>query len=346
MTSVRPADIARHVRPPAVVLDEAGRIVASSPAWLPSTPEVARQQSSVGDGADYLDVVRRAAARGDPDAAAVRDLIEDLVSGHATHGVVDYPCPSPVAHRWFRLTAIRLADDHVLLVHTPTVAPHPGGTTEGTVTDDVAHDLTRPLDTARGLVETVLERGDAVDPATRDEALRAAYRQLDHALEVLADLRAPKPMVDEEAAPRPAQVADVVAEAAGTAGIESHVTGDVDALVRCDPGHLDRVLVNLFDNAAKYGRPPVEVGIRREGQRVLVEVHDHGEGIPADVVDALFTPRRRGAQHRASDLPGTGLGLSIVRDLLRVNAGTIVHRPDLPGAGFQIDLPAGEPEGA
>jgi signal transduction histidine kinase len=97
------------------------------------------------------------------------------------------------------------------------------------------------------------------------------------------------------------------------------------------------VLVNLIDNAVAAG-PPVRVRVRAAGGRTLViEVSDHGPGVPAEDRDKIFEPfftsKTRG---------GTGLGLAIARRIVELHGGTI--RVDAaPGGGalFRIEIPHG-----
>lgn len=104
--------------------------------------------------------------------------------------------------------------------------------------------------------------------------------------------------------------------------------------VRVDVGAMERVLVNLVDNAVKHGRPPVRVEVGVEGKRVRVAVRDAGGGLPAELAArggrAAFEPYRRGA----SENPGLGLGLAIARALARLHGGDVVY-----DGGFVVELP-------
>ena len=108
-----------------------------------------------------------------------------------------------------------------------------------------------------------------------------------------------------------------------------------------DPEHLRQIFTNLLANAALHGgiqenKIPVDIHIGRadhEG-RILVTVRDHGAGIPADLMERIFEP------FFTTDSRGTGLGLSMIRELLRLNQGTVSCRnhPE-SGAEFEISLP-------
>jgi two-component system sensor histidine kinase KdpD len=92
-------------------------------------------------------------------------------------------------------------------------------------------------------------------------------------------------------------------------------------LVRADPGLLERVLANLFSNALRHSptsRPPA-LRARQLDQRVLLEVVDHGPGVPDELKDAIFEPfLRLDRQHG-----GVGLGLAVAKGFAEAMGGTI-----------------------
>ncbi len=115
------------------------------------------------------------------------------------------------------------------------------------------------------------------------------------------------------------------------------VLGDHDALAEA--------LVNLIDNAVKYGEGgPVEVSARRADGRALVEVADRGPGIPPADRDRVFEPFVRVQPASADGLvhtaKGTGLGLALVRRIAEAHGGTAtVSARDSGGSVFRISLP-------
>ncbi|MGE0610773.1 MAG: sensor histidine kinase, partial [Hyphomicrobiales bacterium] len=117
--------------------------------------------------------------------------------------------------------------------------------------------------------------------------------------------------------------------------------GDAGATVTCKvPGRtpyscrrisLKRALVNLLDNAVKYGKR-ADVKLSRDDGELRITVCDDGPGIPEDQKQHVFMPFHRVESSRNADTGGIGLGLSI--------AQTIVH-----GHGGRIDLHNREPRG-
>jgi two-component system, OmpR family, sensor histidine kinase KdpD len=115
-------------------------------------------------------------------------------------------------------------------------------------------------------------------------------------------------------------------------------------LVRFDALLIERVLVNLLENAAKYTPAGSTVTIAAEvvADELTVSVSDNGPGLPIGREDAVFEKFTRG--HRESATPGVGLGLAICRAIIESHGGKI-HGHNRPGGGasFNFTLPLGHP---
>lgn len=107
---------------------------------------------------------------------------------------------------------------------------------------------------------------------------------------------------------------------------------------------LQQILVNLIDNALKYGPrgQTIRVRVRRNDGCIRIEVIDQGPGVPQRERETVFEPYRRLQRHVQARYPGTGIGLAVVRDLVTLYAGR-VSVDDAPGGGarFIVSLPAG-----
>jgi two-component system osmolarity sensor histidine kinase EnvZ len=104
---------------------------------------------------------------------------------------------------------------------------------------------------------------------------------------------------------------------------------------------LKRMLVNLVDNALRYGEKGVVVATRTEGRNAVVEVRDRGPGIPASEVDRLKQPFTRLEAARTGH-SGSGLGLAIVERIAKMHGATFDLLPR-EGGGLvaRVTLPAG-----
>lgn len=115
------------------------------------------------------------------------------------------------------------------------------------------------------------------------------------------------------------------------------VAADTSARFRGDAADLQEIFGNLLDNAAKWARSQVRVGVAGEGGQLRIVVEDDGPGIPAE--------RRAEAIQRGVRLdtsrPGSGLGLQIVDELCHVYGGRLeLGSAALGGLSATVDLPA------
>jgi two-component system sensor histidine kinase KdpD len=116
------------------------------------------------------------------------------------------------------------------------------------------------------------------------------------------------------------------------------------SLVQCDAALIERVLVNLLENAGKFtpDTSPVDLSARAAGDDVLLSVSDQGPGVVAGQEDLIFEKFTRG--HAESATPGVGLGLAICRAIVQAHHGHIWVTPNQPrGASFSFSLPLGSP---
>jgi two-component system, OmpR family, sensor histidine kinase KdpD len=107
-------------------------------------------------------------------------------------------------------------------------------------------------------------------------------------------------------------------------------------LVLADPGLLERVLANLFSNALQHspagGRPP-ELHAHLAEDTVVLEVVDHGPGVPDEAKERIFEPFTRVGDRYA----GVGLGLAVAKGFAEAMGGRIVAR-DTPGGGLTVSI--------
>ncbi|MFL5542865.1 MAG: sensor histidine kinase [Longimicrobiaceae bacterium] len=120
-----------------------------------------------------------------------------------------------------------------------------------------------------------------------------------------------------------------------------------------DRGAFRQMLLNLLDNAVKYGPAgqTVEIGLVAEGGTARVWVQDEGPGIPPKERERIFRPFARLRRDAESAVAGSGIGLAVVAQLAALHDGR-VRVDEAPGGGarFTLELPArtdaGEPERA
>jgi len=104
---------------------------------------------------------------------------------------------------------------------------------------------------------------------------------------------------------------------------------------------VERVLVNLLDNAAKYSAPGlrIQVSARAERRAVVVRVADEGAGVAPSERRRIFARFQRGTAATRAHAPGTGLGLALAREILAAQDGAIWVEPNVErGSVFAVRL--------
>lgn len=212
----------------------------------------------------------------------------------------------------------------------------------------IGHELRTPLTSIRGYLETLLD--DEIDPATarrfletaRREALRMGrllegmfeFSLLDLSSDALAGQSC-------ELEPLLGAACEVVRPLAGSRGMRLERFAPVDLRCAIDPDACLQLVVNLIDNAVKYGREGgiVRIGAHLDGSNAVISVEDDGPGIAPHERESIFALRVRGAG--AGARPGTGIGLAIVKLIAeRAGGGVRVAESALGGARFEVFLAA------
>jgi len=218
----------------------------------------------------------------------------------------------------------------------------------------LSHDLRTPLTVLVGLAESLTLTKPPLSPAQFEsaEAIQDEARRMSTLVSNLLDMaRIESGEVKLNLQWQPLE--EVVGAALNaTQGmlkqhfVEVHLPRELP-LVRIDALLIERVLVNLLENASKYTPPGSKIMLSAEvvADQLSVSVSDNGPGLPAGREEAVFQKFTRG--DRESATPGVGLGLAICRAIVESHQGKIVaaHRPG-GGARFTFTLPLGQPPAA
>jgi signal transduction histidine kinase len=213
---------------------------------------------------------------------------------------------------------------------------------------DAAHELRSPIASIRTQLEVGVDHPEVVDwPATAAGVLADTLRLTRLAEDLLALARLDE-WADRPPPGRPVDLAALAAEVCARyadARVPVTATGAGACVVTGEAGGLDRLLVNLIDNAVRYAHSRVGVRAYGEGPWVLLSVTDDGPGIPEQDTERVFDrfTRLDDARSREADSrAGSGLGLAIVRGTATAHGGTAWLEDAQPGPGLcaRVRLPA------
>jgi two-component system OmpR family sensor kinase len=213
---------------------------------------------------------------------------------------------------------------------------------------DASHELRTPLASIRGYAE-LFRIGAAREPAEIEQAMTRIEDEAARMGALVDDLmtlaRLDKlPRTAKEPVSVSALAGDGAADAAVAAPdreITLHADGAGTAMVRGDPDRLRQVIANLMRNAIVHtpAGTPIELNLSRSGDDVVIEVRDHGDGLPAGAELAVWDRFWRAEGGRERGKAGAGLGLAIVAAIVEAHGGTVQARnAPAGGASFTVRL--------
>jgi two-component system sensor histidine kinase KdpD len=222
----------------------------------------------------------------------------------------------------------------------------------------LSHDLRTPLASITGASTTLLQLGDKLDDATRDDLLASIAEEGDRLNRFVGNLF-DMTRIESHALKAKREQLDLLEVMGGAVrrAQSAHPELDIDVkldagatLVVADPILLEQAVFNVFDNASKYAGTERPVAVRSQlgAGVVTLSITDDGPGIAESDLERIFAKFYRGEAGDGRSA-GTGLGLSIVRGFLSAMGGNI--RCESPvhgrrGARFNITLPAAKPGAA
>lgn len=220
---------------------------------------------------------------------------------------------------------------------------------------DASHELRTPLVTLRGYTE-LYRMGALKKKADIDEAMGRIENESIRMSELVENLLALARMDETFELTKTkhdlAKLAALSIRDAGANGSKNEFalvdlagkTLSVDFALEAavDASAIRQVLTNLLVNAVKFSDPKdrIEIALAEASGKAVIEVRDHGEGIPRALRDKVFERFYRADNSRNRETGGSGLGLSIVKTIVTRHGGD-VKALETPGGGatFRITLP-------
>ncbi len=208
---------------------------------------------------------------------------------------------------------------------------------------DVSHELRSPLARLRIALELAEKEGDASRNLERVGKEADELEQLIANLLSLARLESGQSVLER----KPVSLAELLEQIVNDADFEAsaqhrHVTLKVEQEVATygDPVLLRAAIENVVRNAVRYTKQgtTVEVWLTSNNSEALVQVCDHGEGVPEDELKRMFEPFTRVGEARDRDSGGYGLGLAITGKVMAAYDGTVTAWNSKEGGGLCVEI--------
>jgi signal transduction histidine kinase len=196
----------------------------------------------------------------------------------------------------------------------------------------ISHDLQTPITRMRLRTEMMDNEKDQLKFRQDLDAMHALVKEGVTYAKTLHGATEPPCRVDADALLE-SMVADY-----GDAGQQVHLEGRIGGPIVTRPNALRRIIVNLVDNALKFGSE-VRMRVRVDAGRLVVAIVDNGPGIPPDQLEAVLKPFYRVESSRNRSTGGTGLGLAIAHQLATaMGAELSLHNRDEGGLEARIAM--------
>ncbi len=207
--------------------------------------------------------------------------------------------------------------------------------TQRRMLQSASHELRSPLARLRMAIELLRDGGDE---RAREKLSADAERDIGELDELIDELLLAA-RLEDSALPREHVRVDLTAlvkAEAERAGVSAALA---PVEVTGNPRMLKSLSRNLIENAKRYGAPPIEVRLAREGDEVVLTVDDAGNGVPEADHARIFEPFYRALGTREGQGGGVGLGLSLVRRVARHHGGDVRYIAKGAGARFEARWP-------
>ena len=138
------------------------------------------------------------------------------------------------------------------------------------------------------------------------------------------------------------QASGEMSSLAGASGVSLKVESSPDLTMLIDRDRMIQTLANLISNAIKFSDPGTDVLVRAyaDDSRVVVEIQDHGRGIPSEKLETVFDKFQQVDASDSREMGGTGLGLTICKSIIEQHGGEItVESIEGEGSTFTFWVP-------
>ena len=221
---------------------------------------------------------------------------------------------------------------------------------------NVSHELRTPLTSIKGYIETLLDRSYDTD-AEKKKFLEIIEENTDRLIAIASDLLVLSELESGETDTQDSRkgyeeidIRETILRSVGSldslfsknrVGLSLEIEDGMPDY-RANRFLIERMIINLVENSAKYTPENGSVSVRASAQNgaLRIEVQDNGIGIPPEHHERIFERFYRVDKNRSREIGGTGLGLSIVKHIVIQHGGTInLRSSEGEGSTFTVELP-------
>ena len=210
----------------------------------------------------------------------------------------------------------------------------------------ISHELRTPLTAVVGFLELMNDPESGLTLDEHADLIAITHQEATRMSRIVADVILLTRFAPDEISltEESLQVSSLIADTLRTItqrGTEIEILASDDLTAHLDRGRVQQVLVNLIENAIRYGDGKVAVVAQNRNGDLVLEVHDNGPGVPKHDRHIIWQRFERGANRFNAAIPGSGVGLAVVAAIAASHGGQATYEESdiLGGACFRITLP-------
>jgi len=210
----------------------------------------------------------------------------------------------------------------------------------------ISHELRTPLTAVIGFLDLLNDADSGLTADERSELVDTTLREAERMSRIVADVILltrfePNEIALTETSTAVANLIKKTLQTIRAPNSEIDVVVQEDLAATFDSGRVQQIMVNLVENAARYGDGKITILAQDRGGDLVIEVHDNGPGVPKHDRHIIWQRFERGANRYNATIPGSGVGLAVVAAIASSHGGEATYADSdiLGGACFRITLP-------